>query len=373
MAVQIDVIIPSFRLEEHYLQPILSLKTPADTRIRFFLVADNPSLVPSPAIRELVDGQRVFLSINPQNMGAARTRNKAMEMGSAEWILFLDDDITVPDNLLEIYSEAIHRFPEEIGFIGLVNMPPPTKAFSHAIVASGSMDIFKIAKDLKSFAWGATANMMISRKAMGDVRFSEIYPKAGGGEDVDFFMNIRERNGYKNFKSLPEAAVEHPWWNSEASNFKRPFRYGMGNSRLPQRNPRYAYRDLPNTIETVFLSLIAGIVIAFVQPSLLPAVGLFIAGVALIEVLAGAVQAAKRRAKPGIRVYFYFLLLRLTQEAGMLWGNLSRLRFHGITERFNYNGSSRKVQFYRTNTYKLVKWVLYPLLAIWIWRFYTSA
>lgn len=373
MAVQIDVIIPSFRLEEHYLLPILSLKTPADTEIRFFLVADNPSVVPSPAIRQLVDDQRVFLSVNPQNLGAARTRNKAMEMGSGDWILFLDDDITVPANLLEIYSEAIHRFPEEIGFIGLVNMPPPKKAFSHAIVASGSMDIFKIAKEHKSFAWGATANMMISRKAMGGVRFSEIYPKAGGGEDMDFFMNIRERNGYKKFKSLPEAAVEHPWWNNEASNFKRPFRYGVGNSRLPQRNPKYAYYDLPNTVETVFLSLIAGIIAVFVRPSLLPAVGLFIAGTMVIELLAGTVQAIKRKAKPGIGVYFYMILLRLSHDAGMLWGNLSRGRLQGITERFNDNGSLRKLQFYRTNTYKLVKWVLYPLLAIWIWRFCTSA
>ncbi|RPD38238.1 glycosyltransferase family 2 protein [Chitinophaga barathri] len=372
MSVQIDVVIPSFRLEEHYLLPILSLKRPADTEIRFFLVADNPAVVPSPAIQQLVDNQRVFLSINPENLGAARTRNKAMEMGNAEWILFLDDDITVPANLLEIYAEAIRRFPKEIGFIGLVNMPPPHKAFSHAIVASGSMDIFKIAKDRKSFAWGATANMMISRVAMGDVRFSEIFPKAGGGEDVDFFMNIRERNNFTDFKSLPEAAVEHPWWNNEASNFKRPFRYGMGNSWLPQLNPKYAYHDFPNTIETVFLALITGIAAAFLKPSLLPAIGLFIGGVVLIEIVAGAVQSAKRRAKPSIEVYFYLLLLRLIQEAGMFWGNISRGRLVGITERFNYNGSFRKTHFYRTNTYKLVKWVLYPLLVIWIWR-YTSA
>jgi hypothetical protein len=67
------------------------------------------------------------------------------------------------------------------------------------------------------------------------------------------------------------------------------------------------------------------------------------------------------------------ILLRLSHDAGMLWGNLSRGRLQGITERFNDNGSLRKLQFYRTNTYKLVKWVLYPLLAIWIWRFCTSA
>lgn len=372
MSVQIDVVIPSFRLEEHYLLPILSLKKPADTVIRFFLVADNPSIIPSPAIQQLVDNKRVFLSINPENLGAARTRNKAMEMGSAEWILFLDDDITVPPNLLEIYADAARKHPQEIGFIGLVNMPPPVKPFSHAIVASGSMDIFKIAKDRDGFAWGATANMMISRKAMGDVRFSEIYPKAGGGEDVDFFINIRERNNYMDFRSFPEAAVEHPWWNNEAVNFKRPFRYGMGNSLLPERNPKYAYHDFPNTIETIFLALLAGIVAAIVKPSLLPAIGWFIAGAAVIEVIAGAVQSAKRKAKPGIAVYYYLLALRLIQEAGMFWGNISRGRLTGITERFNYNGVIRKVQFYRSNTYKLVKWVLYPLLIILIW-YYTSA
>jgi len=38
----IDIIIPSFRLEEQFLLPILSLNKPPYFRIHFFIICDNP-------------------------------------------------------------------------------------------------------------------------------------------------------------------------------------------------------------------------------------------------------------------------------------------------------------------------------------------
>lgn len=373
MSISIDVVIPSFRLIEHYLVPILRLERPSGARVRFYLLSDNPEVAVAPAIAEMVNGKDVFLEVNPQNMGAAYTRNRGIDSGDGDWVLFLDDDITVPPDLLSVYARAAEQDPGAMGFIGLVRLPPPGKPFSDAILASGSMDIFTIAQHRKDFAWGATANFMVRRSAIGDIRFSEVYPKSGGGEDVDFFLKIRAANDYRNYRTLPEAAVNHPWWKGEAPDFKRPFRYGTGNALLPEQLPQHASRELPNTVETVLLALVAAVVAAIVKPALLGPIALFVAGVPVIEFIATTVQSVKRKAKPDIRVYWYVTVLRLSHDLGLLWGNLRRGRIEGITRRFNDNGTFRKSNLFRTNTYKIVKWILYPLLIWAAWIIYTSA
>ena len=138
-------------------------------------------------------------------------------------ILFLDDDLTVPQDLLNTYANAAHDFPEETGFIGLVQLPQPPGNFSRAILASGAMDIFSIALRKSSFVWGATANFMLRRSALQGLRFSEVYPKSGGGEDVDLFLRIRENNHFRNYKTLPEARVNHPWWNDGRVGLQKTF------------------------------------------------------------------------------------------------------------------------------------------------------
>ena len=370
MKISVDVVIPSFRLEEKYLLTILNLVKPANTDIKFYIVVDNPFIDSPPAIKPLINNQDTFLIINEVNMGAAETRNIGMAAGSADWILFLDDDIVAGKDLLEIYVNAIIRYPEEIGFLGLIKFPYPTKNFTKAIGVSGSMDIFSIAGRKKYFAWGATANIIIKRKAVGTLKFSHAYPKLGGGEDIDFFLKMRRKNNYKNFKTLPEAVVYHPWWHDEKTDFKRPFRYGKGNSLLGALNPEYTYYDFLNTPEALLVSLIISIVLLFIrQPWLLPMLA-FIAGIIIIEIIAGSVQTFKRNRKANLNVIMFVIALRFIYEFGVLFGKISALQFWRIGERFHDDGSRNKLYFYRSNTYKIVKWILYPLLILIIWNKY---
>ena len=241
MDVSIDVVIPSFRLDENNLLPILKLKAASADQVVFYLIVDNPDSPVPESIRNMADRRRVFLLVN-ENAGASFTRNRGIEAGTGEWILFLDDDLRVPDNLLEIYAGAIRAFPEEIGFIGLVQLPEPATDFARAIAVSGSMDIFSIAERKSSFVWGATANFMVRRSAVAGNRFSMLYPKSGGGEDIDLFLRIRENNGYKNYRALPEAKVHHPWWKDGAPVLKA-LPLWIRKQPAGELNPRYAYHD----------------------------------------------------------------------------------------------------------------------------------
>jgi glycosyltransferase involved in cell wall biosynthesis len=368
MKISIDVVIPSFRLDEKYILPVLQLKKPANADVRYYLVVDNPSIVPAASISSLVDNRQVFLKVNPQNLGSGLTRNNGLEMGDGDWILFLDDDVVAAPQLLEVYTEAAIKYPEEIGFIGLVNLPPPRTSYTRALLVSGALDIFSIAAEKPSFAWGATANMMIKRSAIGNVRFTGEIPRTGGGEEVDFFMKIRAQNGYRNYKTLPEAAVEHPWWNNERPNLRKQFLYGKGNSYLPDLNPQHTYYDFLNTPETLLIAGIVTLVLLLAGSGWVAPMLVFIAGVLLIEILASGIQSVKRYATGNVMVIWYVMALRLAHETGVLWGKLLRLRFTKIGQRFHDNGVINKLYFYRTNTYKIVKWILYPLLVFYILR-----
>ncbi len=366
MKISIDVIIPSFRPEEKYLIPILSLPRPQNAEVKFYIIIDNPATRLSSSIQSMAYNQNIFIHINDKNIGAAETRNKGMAAGNGDWILFLDDDVTVKNDLLLAYASAIEQYPNEIGFIGLINLPAPTTTFTNAVKASGSMDIFGIALRKKFFAWGATANILIKRNCIGDIKFSAVYPKSGGGEDVDFFLKVRKKNGYQNFKTLPLAVVEHPWWKNEKADFKRPFRYGVGNSNLGKINPEYIYYDFLNTPETLLISVILiGFFIFFKSIWLMP-LAVFLCGVIIIEILASSIQTYKRTRKVNLKVMMYVTALRFMHESGVLFGKLSQFRFWRIGERFHDDGTINKISFYRSNTYKTIKWILYPLLLLFL-------
>lgn len=359
----LDVVIPSFRMNPEYLLPMFAMDLPAGVKTTFILVKDQPGEVPE-IIRNARGNFDLVILINEQNLGSAATRNRGMEAGDGDWILFLDDDIQVEKNLLTVYMDAALKCPEEIGFIGLIELSPPPTAFAKAIIASGAMDIFSIAKHKASFAWAATASFMVRRSAVKNIRYSTIIPKTGGGEDVDFCFKVRENNGYKNFRTLPEAKAWHPWWNEGKPDLYKPFRYGIGNSWLVQLNPKNTYRDFLNTPESILIILFFLLVVLITKPSWVPAVLSFLGMAIVIEFLANLLQVKKRQPGASIAVIWYSTLMRLAQESGVAWGKIKRGRFDQLGLRFHYDGAVNKSGFYKTNTYRIVKWVLYPLAAI---------
>lgn len=364
MPVSIDVIIPSFRLIAATLLPILKLKRPANATIHFYLVADNPNLVIDPSIQNLVDNDSVTLLINEQNMGASATRNRGIEAGQSEWILFLDDDIEVAPDILLTYAQAAEKYSGEIGFIGLVNMPPPLTPFARAIDADGSMSIFSVAHNHESYAWGATANIMIKRRAVGDIRFSSVYPKKGGGEEVDFFLRVRSLNGSKNYKCLPAAHVEHPWWKNGQADYNRFYRYGIGNSYLGERNPQYKWYDFLNTSEMLLLAVLIIFVASAIKPSCVIYIVYFVLITVGIEYIVNIVKVHRKTHKIELFTGFNVMLLRNIYEFGILAGNIFRFRLVGVGERFNFDGTIAKSRFFRLNRYKIIRLILYTAVLI---------
>lgn len=122
---------------------------------------------------ELPDNGNVTVMQNGKNLGAHASRNRGLEAGSGTYVLFLDDDIEPSSRLLEAYKEAIATHPDSVGFVGVASFPQPINSFTRGVVASDILTFWDIARTHESLAWGVTANLMVKREAVGDIRFSQ--------------------------------------------------------------------------------------------------------------------------------------------------------------------------------------------------------
>ncbi|KAG9314950.1 hypothetical protein JVU11DRAFT_4059 [Chiua virens] len=89
----LDVVIPSFRVQLQFLEPMLNLKPSPTCTTMFIVVVDDP-LSPARAELETRFASRpdVRIRTNNKNLGASGSRNRGMKESAAEWIIFLDDD-----------------------------------------------------------------------------------------------------------------------------------------------------------------------------------------------------------------------------------------------------------------------------------------
>jgi len=352
----IDIIIPSFRLDEQYLLPLFHLPKPAGWQFNYYVVVDNPKVQPGAEMRRLAAEGAIQLFINAENLGAAESRNKGINAGNGDWMLFLDDDIVADEDVLFQYVKAIEAHPGSIGFIGLTDFPAPMNTFTRALTAAGLTTIFTIANRKDSFVWGVTANMMYNRAAMQELRFSPIFPKNGGGEDVDLPAQICLRNNAR-FLCVKEARVTHPWWNDGQPHYKRFERYGEGMALLLPRFKQFTWYAFPNPVEALLLVLLSA-PLFFLYLSWEKWLVLLLA-VPVIDMVINCIRASGMGFKE-LKVGYYMTLLRCSNEWGLLKTVVTSGRPDYFMKRINIDFT--RPRHFRTNRWRIIKLVIYLLL-----------
>jgi GT2 family glycosyltransferase len=345
----IDVVVPSIRVDFEKLDSIVNLKVPEGVTTHFYFVIDQPD-ISEISVRNHFLVKEVSIIKNKTNLGAHLSRNKGFEAGSGEYVLFLDDDAEVPQILLEKYFEAITNNPNCIGFIGPVSFPSCTNAYTKAAVASDILTFWDIAKSNPNLAWGITANLLVKRAAVGDIRFSAKFPKKGGGEDVDFCLRIVEgANSW--FTSVPDAEIIHPWWNKGHQQFRRFARWAYGDSTLPNLYPKYKFRNVPNFPESALVLFLLGIVgLAFFGVTMSWFLAWFVIGFVL-ELFMDGLRMRLAGKKQSLIVSLVATLIRLSNDLGRIIGNLKNLNILGVTERFDYFMTKEHINYERTVAY----------------------
>lgn len=357
---QLDIVVPTTRLDFEKLNTIASLEVPEAIEIHCYFVIDKPE-ISDVNLEPQIKNKTITVIKNNTNLGAHLSRNRGFEAGSGEYVLFLDDDIEAPPNLLYAYLDAIKKHPNSPGFVGSVRFPLYINPFTEAAVKSDILTFWDIAENTSTLAWGVTANLMVKRTAAGNIRFSSTFPKKGGGEDVDYCLRIIEKTGAW-FTSVPTAKVIHPWWGNGSHQYHRFARWAYGDSPLPTLHPAYKFRNAPNLIETTLVACLLGAVsLAFLKT---PLTWLLVwLGLALfLELCMDGFRMKLARKKNTPLVSIRATVIRLSNDLGRIAGHLKHMHFLGIAERFDYFMTGEHIRYERKVA--ILKFVAYVTLAI---------
>lgn len=257
--IRLDVIVPSYRIQRAFLDGIITLPVPPNCSTTFIIILDYPS-DESNALRaeyEAIYGERVRIRVNDVNRGASYTRSRGIEESTADWLLFLDDDVIPNRDLLFVYVQEIVRTGAEYaGYVGVTEMPPPSNLYTKGISLIHLLhfwaDHVKQA-DHDCAPWGITAQVVLRRTKE---RFNEVFPKTGGGEDIDLCLRTCKKLYPRPLKNLPQAKCTHPWWNDGKPFIARFYGWATGDSLLLDLYPQHTYRSFCNGCE---LSLVLSI------------------------------------------------------------------------------------------------------------------
>ena len=263
----LDIIIPSYRVNLKFLNPILQLRPPETCSVVFIIIIDDPSSPSIPLLEQKYGADPfVRIRVNKSNLGASASRNRGMKESAADWVHFLDDDVTPDEDLLVQTAKIIREHPNAVGFIGTSKFPTASNAFTTAIHLAGVTYFWDIARkrpEDRDLPWGVTANLIARRNADG-VEFDLIFPKTGGGEDIDFcrrkrdWMVAKNGQGVGGFHAAPGVIITHPWWNNGQPAFWRFYGWAKGDGALVALYPQFCYWDFaPNSGETLLLCLLA--------------------------------------------------------------------------------------------------------------------
>jgi nucleoside-diphosphate-sugar epimerase/GT2 family glycosyltransferase len=265
--VTLDIIIPSYRVDMSFLEPILQLQSSSTCSVMWIVIVDKPD---APGLGTLQHRHAhradVRIRVNTINVGASSSRNRGLEESAGEWAHFLDDDVLPAPNLLEQAEKVIRAHPDAAGFIGNSHFPEATTVFTCALHLAGVTYFWDIASKMaeEDIPWGVTANLIVRRNVDDGVRFDLGFPKTGGGEDIDFCR--RKRAGGKEvFRAAPDVRVTHPYWGGGARSYWRFYMWSKGDGALIKMYPELTYLDgAPNSAELLLISavtLLAGVLL----------------------------------------------------------------------------------------------------------------
>ncbi len=357
----IDIVIPSFRLNEELLLNIFHLKQPEDAIINYYLIADNPKIRIPRLIQCLVDEGKINLIINDVNLGYSGTRNKGIDAGNSKWVLLLDDDIVPEQNLLFEYVNAIRDTPDAIGFIGPTLFPKALTHIEKALEVQGITAHAKEATIKAELSWAPTTNVLLNKDKLGSLRFTE---GLFSGEDILFlFSNAVKNNAL--YISVPNAIVYHPWWGGAKSTFQKMFYYGRGNTQITSIAPvkYFAYYDFLNSIESVFCLLILLLIFMFL-PLPIAFVSILTGSILIIDLLICNLKCKKYLGFFSMVIAWNLYLVKISWELGNFYEHIISGKIWNIGKRIDLGFKKKHPSPFRLNRWKIIKIVFILIISI---------
>jgi hypothetical protein len=135
-------------------------------------------------------------------------------------------------------------------FVGYSDLPinrNRPRIFPTAVHFSGVSFFWRAPQKMKEVPWGITANIFVRR---GNTRFDLAYSKTGGGEDIDYCLQL---TNFKPMRCVPNASILHPWWNGGNRDYNHFYNWSFSDGILQSKFPHLTYRVCPDPVETSFI------------------------------------------------------------------------------------------------------------------------
>lgn len=374
----LDIVVPCYRLNNiHILSKIMKLRPGVEIYTKFWIIVDNPCPINLQLIKDLAEKQNsisiardgnYFVNVisYAENRGASYARNTGYNYSTADWVVFLDDDVLPEPYLLDAYVGAIQRHPKGKVFVGLTVLPEPFNLWTRILQTSNIMYFYGIAQRHTYPSWGVTANLMVrGARHHHTIQFKGIYPRTGGGEDIDFVFQIKEwyqNEGKRSVVAVPGAKVCHPWWNNGGLCYKHIRGWAWGDSLCLSEWTEKTYFTFPNWIE--FIVCILPLFGYFTRNWFGATISLMVV-VLLNHLIRGFsyFDEAKRVGKEG---WYYSAFLAVgagtvvsSQEITRVFANLIRVRPYLLCRRMDWFDGQARIQIIDEQLRSLLWFLLY--------------
>jgi len=190
-------------------------------------------------------------------------RNLGASSATGDWLLFVDSDCEVSQDIFNIYWRTFEDNHEFCAGAGPTVFRGEETPFTRQIQNSSLLSPFRQPTVVKHLLWATTSNLLVRKDVFDTLNgFREKFPFRLGGDDTDFCLRLRDAS-YQLF-AVPEAICFHSWvtWSRPVSVARRSFRWGWMTAILLREHPRYRRIDTPNLpVHTLacFLVAIAGV------------------------------------------------------------------------------------------------------------------
>lgn len=380
----LDIVVPSYRIKNNeILKSIIQLQCSKQVYIKFWIVVDNPNtdhILEVKKLANMVNKERFDVEGNyfvnvlhyEKNQGASFARNLGYNYSTADWILFLDDDVIPSSHLLDAYVGAILRYPKAKVFVGNTELPVASNTWTKMLRTCNIMFFYGVSKHRIFPPWGVTANLMVrGSRHNGTIQFKDVYPKTGGGEDIDFCFQFKK--WYKELPQsglivgVPSAVACHPWWNGGGICYNQINGWATGDSLCITEWPEKCFWSFPNWIEFILCLLIPLLVYFDHSPSECFLTSLIVACIESFLLTIKYYSSACIHSKGS---FFYRVFVAFGagtvlsfQEATRVKAHLFRGHFHCLLRRVDWNdGQDSRVKL-DTQLSSFLRFALYSCIS----------
>ena len=349
----INVVIPTYRCEVDSLRALSNLECRRDASVSTIILVDRPdadaeTLNDVRALASYAPNRVVRVVVMSANGGASAARNEGLAQSFGDYCVLLDDDVVPCAGLLDAYLGAIERQPGAAAYVGVTSLPPPLTFTQRALAASRICYFYGIAAVIEKPPWGVTANLCVKGRTNNSVVFSHVYPRTGGGEDVDYCIRS-QMLGHGGLVAVPGARVIHPFWKFPLNQVRG---WAAGDVLCLDTLAHRGFRTLPNWAEYSLLFFTLALICVILESWTLAESFVCFALIAIATEIAMLLprfyaNAGDVTANCRVRITAALLgvLPPMLQDGTRLASKLRRLRLSKVCTHFDWmNGTGRHVQ-----------------------------